>query len=134
MKQVITILIVIGLIYFGKQFNAYWKDVKAKNAPEDQKVAAPAAPAVMPGLPPAMEPALAAAQARGTLALKQWLDQNRRFITDPRLAAIELDYVVLVAPSNRAEARQVLASLSQRVRPDSPVYGRLKKLEQTYLQ
>lgn len=56
----------------------------------------------------------------------------RRTVADPRLASIELDYVVLVAREDIAEARKVFAQVKQRTPPASLVYPRIKQLEKTY--
>jgi hypothetical protein len=64
--------------------------------------------------------------------LKLWLDQYGRLVADPRLADIELDYVVMVARQNPAEAKRVFARVRQRVDEYSPVYPRLERLAKTY--
>ena len=52
-------------------------------------------------------------------------------IKDPRLAWIELDYALKVAPSNPLEAKRVFAELRDRTTPQSPIYPRVKALEKT---
>jgi hypothetical protein len=84
------------------------------------------------GLPPGLEPSLRAAKSQGPVALKLWLDQYGRLVADPRLADIELDYVVMVARQNPAEAKRVFARVRQRVDEYSPVYPRLERLAKTY--
>ncbi|HVY71999.1 MAG TPA: hypothetical protein VHH73_18850 [Verrucomicrobiae bacterium] len=134
MKQIITIIIILGVLYFAREFNDYWKEVKRKNGVEEK--GAPAAPAAtdLPGMPENFEASWQSAKARGVVGMKQWLDLNRRFVRDPRLAAIQLDYVVLVASGNRVEARTVLEDVGRRIQPGSPVFERYKKLQQTYGQ
>jgi hypothetical protein len=87
----------------------------------------------LPGLPQHLEASLAAAKRQGPDALKTWLRQNRRQVQDPRLADIELDYVLAVAGKNFGEAREVFAAVRQRTPADSPVYPRIRMLEKTYL-
>lgn len=84
------------------------------------------------GLPPGLEPSLRAAKSQGPATLKLWLDQYGRLVADPRLADIELDYVVMVARQNPAEAKRVFARVRQRVDEYSPVYPRLERLARTY--
>lgn len=134
MKQLIAILLVIGAIWGVRQLQLHWDQVKAKKLADEggAPAAAPAAPAVLPGLPPGLESSLQTAQKQGAAGLKNWLKAYRAYVTDPRLAAIELDYVVLVGASNIKEARQVLAAVKQRTPTNSPVYPRIKQLEKNY--
>ena len=67
----------------------------------------------LPGLPPKLEPALEAARRQGAAGLRDFLAANGKNVADPRLAWIELDYVLVVAPGDPAEARKVFAA-SQR--------------------
>jgi len=89
-------------------------------------------PAVLPGLPASLESSLQTAQKQGAASLKTWLKNYRSYVTDPRLAAIELDYVVLVSPGNPQEAKQVFAAVKQRTPTNSLAYPRIKQLEKTY--
>jgi hypothetical protein len=66
------------------------------------------------------------------MGLKDFLSTYGNTVNDPRLAAIELDYAVLVAPSNPSEARRVFAKVKGRLQENSPVYDRMKRLEKTY--
>jgi len=43
-----------------------------------------------------------------------------------------LDYVLVAAPGDPAEARRVFAQVKARLTPRSPVYPRMKQLEKTY--
>ena len=66
--------------------------------------------------------------------LGDWLEKAKRSpqIKDPRLAWIELDYVLKVSASNPAEAKRVFIEVKQRIPTDSPVYPRIKSLEKNY--
>lgn len=86
----------------------------------------------LPGLPPKLEPSLQIALKQGARGLRIWLKNYRGYVQDPRLAWIELDYAVLVAQKDPAEAKRVFAEVKSRVAPGSPVYGRIKQLEKTY--
>jgi hypothetical protein len=137
MRQLLALLLIIGAIWGGKRFYHYWETVKAKKQTEDRGGAppptpAPAAAAVLSGLPANLEASLQAAQKQGVAGLKNWLSLYRRYVSDPRLAAIELDYIVLVSSTNPQEARRLFAVVKQRTPTNSPVYPRVKQLEKTY--
>ena len=83
-------------------------------------------------MPGELEASLNLAQSRGAGGLHDWLGAYGSRLQDPRLAWIQLDYVVLVARSDPAEARLVFNAVRQRVKPESPVYDRVKQLEPTY--
>jgi len=89
-------------------------------------------PDQLTGLPPKLEPSLQAAQKQGARGLRTWLNNYRSYVQDPRLAWIELDYVVLVARGDPAEAKRVFAEVKSRTASSSPVYARVKQLEPTY--
>jgi hypothetical protein len=131
---------ILALIYLGaKSLMTHWGEVTSQSN-EDQMaltdVRTPATPApapdFIPGLPAYLEDSLAAAKRQGAEGLKIWLKSNRDSVSDPRLADIELDYVVMVAGRNFGEAREVLNAVKARTPEDSPVYPRLKKLEKAY--
>jgi hypothetical protein len=145
MKQLIVILLVVAALYGGWELWNYWKQVEATNAaagPQPSQEAgvdsgadpnAAMPPGALPGLPPQYEPTLAAAQKGGVIALGNWLKTYRRVCRDPRLAQIELDYVVLLTRDDPVEAKRVFEEVRRRVRPNSPVYERVKRLEKNYL-
>ena len=127
MKALITLVIILGLYLLGKSISNEYKAKQLKENP----AAAPTV-AVIDGVPPHLETSLQNSQARGAPALKTWLQHNRKYCRDPRLAEIELDYVVLVSRSNPAEAKQVFQSVKKRTPKNSPVYNRVQKLNATY--
>lgn len=133
MRQFLSLLFLLVALYLGKQLYSFWETVKARNTdPAQAAKPAETASSNLPGLPPSMEASLQMAQRNGAKSLRDWLKFYRRYVADPRLAAIELDYVILIGPSDRLEARRVLAEVGQRTPPTSPVYDRLKRLEKTY--
>ena len=137
MRQFLALLLIIGAIWGGKQLFNYWETVKAKKETEDRggappPASAPAASAVLPGLPANLDASLQAAQKQGVAGLKNWLNLYRSYVSDPRLAAIELDYIVLISSTNPQEARRLYAVVKQRTPTNSPVYPRIKQLERTY--
>jgi hypothetical protein len=137
-KTLLWIVIAVLLYLGAKEFTAYWDRVRKDQAAEDARRRGepppdqPAAPQALPGMPAHLESSLAAASNQGADGLRAWLNQNRRQVHDPRLAAIELDYVVLVAGKNFGEAKDVFASVKGRTPTNSPVYPRIKKLEKFY--
>lgn len=86
----------------------------------------------LPGLPEKLQPSLKAAYERGPGGIGTWLKAYRAYATDPRLAAIELDYCVLIARTDHAQAKTVFNSVKKRVAPDSPLYPRVKRLAPTF--
>lgn len=135
MKIVITLVVIVGLFLAGRMGYQYYESFQPKEAAP----AAAAGPVDMPdeqlpGMPPSLQAQLDEARQRGADGLRGFLAAHAKAISDPRLASIELDYVVLITPSNPAEACRIFARVKERLEPDSPVYGRMKKLEKTYEQ
>ena len=129
MKVLITLVLIIGLYLLGKgMFEGYQKQERAKD-PKQQNTSN-----VLEGLPPQFEESLAVAQAQGAPALKAWLQKYGHYARDPRLAEIQLDYVVLVSRTNPAEAKQFFQAVKNRTSKTSPLYDRVKRLEPTYGQ
>jgi hypothetical protein len=132
MKFVITVIIIVGLSLGAWQFHHYW----ATFSPETAPAVAPARPEItgeeLPGLPSELGADLQTAEQYGAASLRAFLAAHARQIKDPRLAWIELDFVVLAGESNPAEARRVFAKVKGRLDSSSPVYHRLQQLEKTY--
>src|SRR5829696_6316984 len=103
-KLIITVVLAAVIYFAGKSVFDQYKVKQQK-----EKIAAAGGPTPpadgLQGLPAQFESSLQAAQAQGAPALKTWLDRYRPYTRDPKLAAIELDYVVLVSRSNPAEAK-----------------------------
>jgi hypothetical protein len=131
MKALITLALVFGIYWFGKSI---FEQAKVKQAKEEAAQRGdPVKPADgLEGMPANFEPSLQAAIVQGAPALKAWIDRYRPHIRDPKLAAIELDYVVLVSRSNPAEAKRAFQAVKARVPPSSPIYERVKRLDATY--
>lgn len=128
LRHFLSLAIIALLVWGGIRFNAYWQSVKARNEAKPSLYA----PGTVPGLPAELEASLAEARRGGAEGVKDWLRLHRARVTDPRLAEIDLDYVVLVGPSRPAEARRVLDAVQQRTPTNSPVYPRLRLLDQRY--
>lgn len=131
MKALITLLLIAGIYWFGKSiFDQY----KAKQHQEEVAAKGPPTGPVdgLAGMPDNFGPSLDAAQAQGAPALKAWLEKYGPYVHDPKLAAIQLDYVVLVSRSSPAEAKRIFQAVKARVPKGSPVYDRVKRLDSTY--
>jgi hypothetical protein len=134
MKFVIAVLILIAVYWVGNHlFSSFQKIEKQQQASEGITPAPPPpAAASLPGLPESLEASLSAAQAKGASGLRDWLNSYRVYVKDPRLASIELDYVVLISHQDSSEARRIFKEVQARIAPNSPVYERVKRLEKTF--
>lgn len=130
LKILIGAVIIAVLAFGGWQLYLQWSEVKEK--PSHVETAPVVESTSLPGMPGAMEPAYDIAKNQGAPGLKNFITKYGKAIKDPRLASIELDYVVLVSPKDIAEARTVFARVKARTTEDSPVYPRVKQLEKTY--
>lgn len=137
MKVLIAFFIVVTAVWVGKQLFLTYLNIERHHnsnteaAAPAQQAAVPAA-AVLPGLPPTLEASLSAAERQGAAGLRDWLRNYRVHVRDPRLAAIELDYVVLISYQNPAEARRIFLDVKGRTPTFSPIYDRVKRLEKTF--
>jgi hypothetical protein len=146
MRQLLGILILLGALWLGKELFQFWEGVRTRREAEDRAAGiepsrpaaapaaapAPAGNVPLPGLPVGLEASLQSAQKQGAQGLKNWLRGYRTQVMDPRLASIELDYVVLIGASDLKEARRVLVEVRRRTSTNSPVYPRLEQLERSY--
>lgn len=133
MTRLISVLVIAFVAYGGYKLFLYWEKVRdEKEAAQKQAAATAVVAEQLPGLPPQLEPSLQAAQKTGAPGLKHWLRKYRKIVRDPRLAWIELDYVVLLARDDPREAKRLFAAIKERTPPASPVYPRIQRLEKTY--
>jgi hypothetical protein len=133
MTKLIAALVIVAVLYGGWNLFLYWDKVKnEEETARKQAVATAVDPRQLPGIPEHLEPTLDAALKHGSVGLRNWLKAYDRVIKDPRKAWIELDYCVLVAREDPAEARRVFASVKDRTPASSPVWPRIKQLEKTY--
>jgi hypothetical protein len=97
MKIAIGILI-LALVGFGAfKLWEYWDSTEQNKAAPDPT--ASVQPQGLQGLPQALEQPLQEAQAKGPEAFREFIDNIKKspLVKDPRLAWIELDYVVMLA-------------------------------------
>jgi hypothetical protein len=133
MKAVISILIVIGVIFGGYKLWEYW-DTTNENEGKAPPTTTQVSSEQLKGLPQKLEQSLQKAQKGGPKALKAWLDKTKPsgMVQDPRLAAIELDYVLMITKDDPLEAKRIFHEVKERTPTDSPLYPRIKGLEKTY--
>lgn len=134
-KYLIGALIVLAVFGLLKKVLETYQTIEKRGSLSEPARPQPAnatASATMAGLPPTLETALQAAQKQGADGLRNFLNRYRYTIQDPRLAAIELDYVVLVSLHDPAEAKRVFKSVQQRTPTWSPIHERIKSLEKNY--
>lgn len=132
MSKVIGIAILLILGFAGWRFAAYYREVNRQVEQRNNRWEQTSTPAESPGMSPALEPLLAAAKTKGASEFKKWLRQYRRYVSEPRLSEIELDYVVMVGRSDPEEARRVFANVQKRNGKSSPLADRIQKLAKTY--
>ena len=135
MKAVLSILIVLVLGIGGFKIWEHWNVVKEQKL-LDEKVAkgADIDPETLPGLPYQLQQRWIEARRGGPAEIKNFIQIAKRHpdMKDPRLAWIELDYVVAVTSIDPIEAKKVFREVKKRVPPESPVYPRIKVLEKAY--
>jgi len=137
-KALITVVLIVVALLGIKELHAYWQQVKTRQKAEvaafrgQEPALPPTDPSALTGMPAGLESSLESAKKAGAPAVKAWLKQYRAYLTDPKLAAIELDYVVLAGAKNFLEAKEIFAAVKQRTPTNSPVYPRIKQLEKTY--
>ena len=129
MKFVLAFLIIAVLALAGWKGYEQWEESKASENANNTVVITGSE---LGGMPGDWEGELRHAKTRGASGVKDFLRKHRSQLQDPRLADIELDYVVLVAKDDVAEARTTFARVKSRVPPSSPIYPRIKQLEKTY--
>lgn len=138
-RNLIGVLLIIAALLGLKELHQYWEKVKSQQETRDRP--AVGAPAVAPaataagglsGLPPSLEASLQEAKSQSPAALRLWIEKHRPYVQDPRLASIELDYVVLVGGRNYLEAKKIFHAVRERTPTNSPVYARIQQLEKNY--
>jgi hypothetical protein len=141
MNKLLALAALAAFIWFLMWLNEGAQARRAAEAASNPPPAAapvPTGPTIsgtdLPGMPAAFEESLRAAQAGGHEGLAAWLKRYRPSIQDPRLAWIELDYVVLLNLKDRAAAVREFQRLKQRLPPDIDprITDRLAALARTY--
>jgi hypothetical protein len=135
MKNVIVILLIVGAAfgtwrYYKNSESAAPAAAEASSSPSART--GPLTEDQIPRMHEELESSLNTARQRGAYGLKQWLAAYGNSVRDPRLAWIQLDYVILVSQSNLGEARRVFDLVKKRVPETSVIYSRIKKMEPSY--
>ena len=131
--KVIGVLAVVLVLFGGFKLFLYFERVKNERETEQKQAAAALVIGdQLEGLPQSLASSLQAAQTQGAAGLRNWLKTYGHAVQDPRKAWIELDYIVMLARENPAEARKLYAEVKQRTPPSSPVWPRIKQLQATF--
>jgi hypothetical protein len=134
MTKLIGVLIVVLVIWGGYELFELWnkydteRDVKEKAAEQARNFT----PEQLPGMPDNLRKSYEIAKGRGAAGMHDFLKAYNTKLEDPRRAWIELDYVVMIANSDPAEAKKIFADVKARTSTNSLVYPRVKELEKTY--
>jgi hypothetical protein len=135
MKVAIGILIALVVIIGGYKLFEHWEAVKERRV-LDEKAArgADVNPDNLPGLPWQLVQKLRDAQQAGPASVKNFIDYCKRVpdVKDPRLAWIELDYVVMITSTDPVEAKKIFQAVKKRTPDDSPIQPRLKAMAKNY--
>jgi hypothetical protein len=127
-------LLIIAVLLYGGYLVANFLRGEYNKAEQHNGASVETAPQTgepMQGMPPQLAASLDAAEGSGPVTLKKWLDANRKYIRDPKLGDIELDYAVAVFRQDSAEAHAVFKNVKDRTPAHSPLQARLKRLENT---
>ena len=134
MTKLIAALILAAVLFVGYQLFLYWDRVKNEEETAKKEAAAKIITRgdQLPGLPYQIQKPYEAAEKQGAAGLRLFLKSYGNQVQDPRKAWIELDYCVAVAREDPADAKRVFAEVKNRTPQSSPVWPRIKQLENTY--
>lgn len=126
--------LVIALVLFGAyEIVEYYATFQNDKAAKEKEAAAKVVVGdQLPGLPYELQQSLTAAQQAGPKEFGNWLATYGRSVQDPRLAWIQLDYVVAISRDNPAEAKKIFQAVKERTPSSSPVYPRIQELAKSY--
>ena len=130
--KLIAAVVIIAVLYGGWNLFLYWEKVRDEKESIRKEAAATVSGDTLQGLPYGLDQSLRNAESQGPAALKARLKDYGHLVQDPRKAWIELDYCVMVARNDPAEAKRVFAAVRERTGPTSPVWNRVKQLAPTY--
>jgi len=126
--------LIIALFIFGSyELYSYYKTFEDEKVAKQKEVAAKkVVPEQLPGMNYDLQQSLTAAQQAGPKAFANWLAAYGRYVQDPRLAWIQLDYVVAISRDDPAAAKKIFAAVKDRTPASSPVYPRIQELAKSY--
>ncbi|MGO9202098.1 MAG: hypothetical protein ACLQM8_16350 [Limisphaerales bacterium] len=134
MTKFIGIALIVLFLFGVYHLVMYYDKVQnEKESEQKQAVSARMVGDSLPGMPtPQLATSLRAAEKEGAAGLGRWLKAYGANVKDPRKGWIELDYCVLLARDNPAEAKRIFAEVKERTPPSSPLWPRIKELSKTY--
>lgn len=138
MKALIVIFVALVAVFLFTQLTGFYSRTARETPPQESYAPSPAASSSstegssLPGLPFHLEASLQQAQQAGLEEFGKWLKTWGRQVQDPRLAWIELDYVVLLNLKDRKAAIEKFEQVAARVPANSPVAERIRKLAPAY--
>jgi hypothetical protein len=132
MTKLIATLVIIAVLYVGYQLFLYWDKVSHEQELAKKEATTEITPDRLEGMPWQLQSSLDAARKHGATGLREWLQVYGGQLRDPHKAWLELDYCVMIARDNPAEARRIFADVKKRTPQSSPIMPRIKKLEDAY--
>jgi len=132
MTRVIWVFIIVLVVFIGYRIYLHWEKIQEERGSPKEAPIVSVSGESLPGMPPALESGCRTARDKGPAAFRAWFNTNEYLISDPRKAWIELDLCVAIRRDNPAEARQIFARVKQRLPPSSPVWPRMKELENAF--
>ncbi len=135
MKALISILIVLAVGFGAFRIYDHWEKVKERRVLEDRAAkGADINPDQLPGLPWQLVQKYEEVRKTDAQTVGRFIESIRKFpdVKDPRLAWIELDYVVMLTATDPILARKTFQAVKKRTPADSPIYPRIKTLEKNY--
>lgn len=134
MKALISVLIVAIVGFVGFRLFEHWESVKERRVLEDKAArGADIDPEKLQGLPGQLTQKYQEVKSNPK-HLGLFIESIRKLqgVGDPRLAWIELDYVVMISATDPLEAKRVFQAVKKRTPADSPIYPRIRSLEKNY--
>ncbi len=135
MKALISILIVLAVGFGAFRIYDHWEKVKERRVLEDRAAkGADINPDQLPGLPWQLVQKYEEVRKTDAQTVGRFIESIRKYpdVKDPRLAWIELDYVVMLTATDPILARKTFLAVKKRTPADSPIYPRIKTLEKNY--
>ena len=134
MKILIAIVVVVVVVFLGYKIFEQWEETSRQQDLKKTQTSAQVDSRSLPGMDSRLEASFEEARRGGAKGIRAWLDQHQRsgYVKDPRLAAIELDYAVLLLGEKPAEARKIYANVKERIPTDSPLSPRIQQLQKTF--
>src|SRR5258706_5905665 len=128
MKAALSILLVVVLCFGGFKLWEHWNEVNERRFIDERSASgADIRPNDLPGLPYHLEPRLRDAQQTDAATFKRFIDSAKNYpdVKDPRLAWIELDYVMMITGTQPIEAKKIFWQVKKRTPLNSPIYPRI---------